>query len=180
MELPIMQRPASVTTFGILNIVFAALGVIGIIGTILMFSMTDGSHNPAIKIMRESPAYAGWLKLSIALGLLSSAALLAAGIGLLALKPWARKLSIGYAIYAIAFGLLNLGMSFMFVFRPLLEEASRKQGPEAAGAIGGAVGGTFGGCFGLVYPILLLIFMTRPKVTAAFRPPEMPPELPSP
>lgn len=27
------------------------------------------------------------------------------------------------------------------------------------------------GCFGLIYPVLLLIFLTRPKVVAAFRPP---------
>jgi hypothetical protein len=44
-------------------------------------------------------------------------------------------------------------------------------------AIGGAVGGVMGGCFGMIYPILLLIFMTRPKVVAAFRG-AMPPSLP--
>jgi hypothetical protein len=27
-----------------------------------------------------------------------------------------------------------------------------------------------GGCFGMIYPILLLIFMLVPKVSAAFRP----------
>lgn len=63
--------------------------------------------------------------------------------------------------------------------RPMLEEASRKQGPEAAAAIGGAIGGTVGGCFGLIYPILLLIFMTRPKLVAAFNPPDAPPVMPS-
>lgn len=173
-----MQRPASVTTFGILNIVFAVLGVFGIIGTIAMFSMTDASHNPAVKIMRESAVYAGWLKLSLPLGFLSCGVLLAAGIGLLGLKSWARQLSVGYAIYAIIYNILGMVVNVLFLFRPLLEEASRKQGPEAAGAIGGAVGGVFGGCFGLVYPILLLIFMTRPKLIAAFRAPDMPPELP--
>jgi len=64
-------------------------------------------------------------------------------------------------------------MNFLFLFGPLLEEASKKQGPEAAGAIGGAVGGSIGGCFGLIYPILLLVFMTRPKVVAAVNSPDI-------
>ena len=173
-----MQRPTAVTVFGILNVVVAVLGVFAMIATMAMFSMPGASNNPVVRIMRESPAYAAWLKLTIPLGLLACVVLLAAGIGLLRLKSWARKVSIGYAIYAIAFGLLGMAMNFIFLLRPMFEEAQRRQGPEAAGAIGGAVGGTIGGCFGLIYPILLLIFMTRPKVVAAFHPPVPPPALP--
>jgi len=36
-----MERPASVTAFGILNIVFGVLGVFGLPGTIALFSLTD-------------------------------------------------------------------------------------------------------------------------------------------
>ena len=44
--------------------------------------------------------------------------------------------------------------------------------------MGAAIGGVMGGCFGLVYPILLLVFMTRPQVVAAFKAqPDMPPEM---
>ena len=170
-----MQRPASVTTFGILNIVFAVFGVFGMLGTIALFSMTGTSNNPVVKIMRESSAYTAWLKLMIPLGLLTSGLLLAAGIGLLRLENWGRKLSIGYAVYAILIGILGLVMNFIYLFGPLLKEAAQKQGPEAAGAIGGAVGGSVGGCFGLLYPIFLLVFMTRPKIVAAFHPPSPPP-----
>jgi hypothetical protein len=98
------------------------------------------------------------------------------------MKPWARKLSIAYAIYALVFGVVGIVVNFLFVVRPMLEQAQGRQGPEAAGAIGGAFGGTIGGCFGLVYPILLLIFMTRPNVVAAFRtavPPPPPPTVAS-
>ena len=151
--------------------VFAVFGVLGTVASIALFMMPDQTNNPVIKIMQENPAYAAWLKVCIPLGLLSCAALLAAGIGLMFLKPWARKLSIGYAIYAIAFGILGMVMNFLFLVRPMLEHAREQQGPEAAGAIGGAIGGSVGGCFGLVYPILLLIFMFRPKVVAAFYPP---------
>jgi hypothetical protein len=164
-----MQRPTAVTAFGILNLVFACFGVLGIFGSIAMFYMPNSSNNPVVKIMQDNPAYATFLKISIPLGMLSCGALLAAGIGLLMMKNWGRLVSIGYAVYAILFGLVGMVANFVFVIRPLLEQASQKQGPEAAGAIGGAVGGGIGGCFGLIYPMLLLIFMTRPKLVAAFQ-----------
>jgi hypothetical protein len=165
-----MQRPTSVTVFGILNIVFAAFGIFGLIASIALFFMPGNSNNPVIKIMNENAAYAMWLKVCIPLGVLSCAALLAAGIGLLRLKSWARKLSIGYAIYAIVFGIIGMVVNFIFLIEPMLKEAQNQQGPEAAGAIGGAIGGSFGGCFGMIYPVLLLIFMMRPTVVAAFQP----------
>lgn len=169
-----MQRPTSVTVFGVLNIVFAAFGVFGLIASIALFFMAADTNNPVIKIMHENPAYAVWLKVCIPLGLLSCAALLAAGIGLLRLKSWARILSIGYAIYAIAFGILGMVVNFIFLIRPMLDQARQQQGAQAAGAMGGAIGGSLGGCFGLIYPVLLLIFMLRPNVAAAFHTPVAP------
>jgi hypothetical protein len=169
-----MQRPASATTFGILNIIFAGLGVFGLVASITLLTVMD-TRNPVVRIIQNNPAYAAWMKLSVPLGLLSCAILLTAGIGLLRMKNWARLLSIGYAIYAILFGIVGIVINFLFLVRPMLEEASHKQGPEAAGEIGGAIGGGIGGCIGLVYPVLLLIFMTRPKLVAAFRATNPPP-----
>ena len=165
-----MQRPAAVTVFGILNIVFAVLGVIGVIASLALFLMPADTNNPVIKLIHGSPGYALWLKVCIPLGVLSGLVLLAAGIGLLFLKSWARKLSIIYAIYAIVFAIVGMVANFIFLIQPMLEQARQQQGPEAAGALGGAIGGSFGGCLGLIYPILLLIFMTRPNVVAAFQP----------
>jgi len=169
-----MQRPTVVTVFGILNICFAALGVIGIIASIALFFVPADSNNPVIKIMHENAAYAMWLRICIPLGILSSLALLAAGIGLLYLKPWARKLSIGYALYAIVFSVVGMVVNFFVLFEPLLKQAQSQSGPEAVGALGGAIGGSCGGCVGMIYPILLLIFMMHPSVVAAFRPPSPP------
>lgn len=169
-----MQRPTSATVFGILNIVFAAFGVCGLVASVALFSMPQGSDNPVLKIMRENPAYENWIKMSIGIGVVGCVALLVAGIGLLGMKPWARKLTIGYAIYAILFGLLGLVVNYIYLFQPLIEQASHNAGPQAAGALGGTIGGTVGGCFGMIYPILLLIFMTRPKFVAAFNPTPVP------
>lgn len=180
-----MQRPTSVTVFGILNIVFAGLGIFGLLGTILMVAMvSNSSNNPVIQLFHENPAYAAWTKLLIVMGLAARAVLLAAGIGLLKLKPWARIVSIAYAIYSFVMILASTVVNYLFLLQPTLQQAHGKPAPEAAGAIGGALGGTFGGCFGLIYPVLLLIFMLRANVIAAFRPPtpaaSQPPPVPQP
>jgi len=167
-----MQRPTAVTIFGILNIVFAVWGVVGVLVMVMLFAAVGtSSNNPTVQLIHDSPAYAAWLKISIILGLLAAAALLAAGIGLLKLQPWARTLSIVYAIYTIVMGLVGGAVSYVFLIQPLLQQAQHSQGAQATGAaIGGAIGGMLGGCLGLIYPVLLLIFMLRANVAAAFRP----------
>ena len=171
-----MQRPTSVTVFGVLNIVFGALGFVAItFSAITLMAVSAGStNNPVLEVMRNSPGYALWMKMTIPLGVLASGVSIAAGIGLLKLKSWGRSLSIGYGIYSIVAGVLGVMLSFVFVMQPLIQQASQKSGPEAAALIGGAIGGTIGGCFGMIYPVLLLIFMFHPKVVAAFRPPAEP------
>jgi len=165
-----MQRPASVTVFGILNIVFAAFGILALFASVFLFLPQANTQNPVIQIIHDSPTYAAWMKLSIVLGAVVCVVLLAAGIGLLRLKPWAHTVSIVYGIYAIVMGLVGMVVNYFFLVQPMLAQAQQKQGAAAAGAIGGAIGGSIGGCFGLIYPILLLIFMTRANVVAAFRP----------
>ena len=165
-----MQRPTSVTVFGVLNIVFAVFGIFGLIVSVVLFLPQTHSNNPVIQLIHDNQAYAAWLKFSLALGLVAVVVKLSAGIGLLRLKPWGRQLSIIYAIYAIGMVIVGAVVNYFFLLRPLLEQAQQKHRPEAAGAIGAAIGGTFGSCFGLIYPILLLVFMTRPVVVAAFRP----------
>ena len=171
-----MQRPASVTVFGVLNIVFGALGFVAIIfSAIMLMVLPAGSTaNNVLEIMRNSPGYAMWMKMAIPLGILAAGVSIAAGIGLLKLKGWGRTLSIGYGIYSIVAGIVGVMLNFVFIVHPLMQQASQKSGPEAAAMIGGMIGGTIGGCFGMIYPVLLLIFMFRPKVVAAFRPPAGP------
>jgi hypothetical protein len=162
------KRPTSVTVFGVLNIVFAIFGLFALIVSVMLFLPHADIKNPVIQLIHDNPAYAAWMHASMALGLLAAAAKLAAGIGLLKLRPWARQLSIIYAIYAMVMVVVGTVVNYFFLLRPMLEQAHQKQGPEAVGAMAGAIGGTIGGCFGLIYPILLLVFMVRPNVVAAF------------
>jgi hypothetical protein len=164
-----MKKPTAVTVFGILNIVFAVFGMFAVLSSLVLFTaLGTSSKNPVIQLIHDNHAYAIWMELCIPLGVVVSAALLAAGIGLLQLKPWARMVSIAYAIYSIVMVVAGSVVNYFFLMRPMLAQAHLQRGPEAAAAIGGAIGGTVGGCFGLIYPVLLLIFMLRPNVVAAF------------
>ena len=164
-----MHRPTSVTVFGIQNIVKAGFGIFLAITSIVLFLAPADSNNPSIKMLHENPAYAAWLKLSIPLGLLSCTILLVAGIGLLCLKSWARTLSIAYAIYGICMGILSTAVGSIFLIQPFLKNHQDSQAADTA--MFGLIGGGIVVCRGLIYPILLLLFMLRPTVAAAFHPP---------
>ncbi len=164
-----MHRPTSVTVFGILNIVKAGFGIFLTMTTTALVLARADSNNPFLKMLYDSPAYAAWLKLCIPLGLLSCTVLLVAGIGLLCLKSWARTLSIAYAIYGICMGILSTVVGSIFLIQPFLKNHQDSQ--AAATAMFGLIGGSISVCLGLIYPVLLLLFMLRPTVAAAFHPP---------
>lgn len=165
-----MKRPTPILVFGILNIIFAAFGAISVLMALILFNALPDSTNPVVQLIHTNAAYRNWMKFSVGLGTVVIPVLLAAGIGLLKLKPWARVLSILYGICAIVMVFAGGFINYFFLVQPLMAKAQTAQGPEAAGAMAGAIGGTFGSCLGLVYPILLLIFMFRPNIIAAFQP----------
>ena len=175
-----MQRPTAVTVFGILNIVFAALGFLGgIFSALTMFILPHDTSNPVFKMMNEQPTLYWWTLLATVIGVALAALLLVAGIGLLKMKPSGRVMSVYYSIATLVLGLVGLVINSVFLISPLVAQAEKSSGPEAAGAVGGVIGGVCGGSCALIYPIVLLIFMTRPKLVAAFNPPA-PPPLPPP
>lgn len=161
------QRPTAILVFGVLHLVFGALGILGLLGSAAILFNVDPS-NPMHSILRDSEFYRVYLWASSALGLMATFALIAAGIGLFLQQNWARVLSLGYAVYAILAGLAGTVVSYLYVVAPLIEKASHSSGPAVAGAIGGAIGGIVGSLFALIYPIAILVFMTRPKVVAWF------------
>src|SRR5262245_54997688 len=107
-----VQRPASVTVMGILNIVFGSLGLlcyvcVGVMFLALMGSTAGfpGGVNPIQDMMnfmeRQIPGYKAIMISSLILGFLLSVLLLVSGIGLLNMQGWARVLSILYSIIMI-------------------------------------------------------------------------------
>lgn len=144
--------PASVTVFGILNVVFGGFGLLcspfGMAGMIMLGDIYD-----------RSPGFKAWLLASYGVSFACAIWLLALGIGLLRLRRWARSGSIAYGWFSIAFGtvglLVNVGM---------LATDSLSLPPEA---MPGFIGGTIGGLIGFIYPILLIVFMRKPAARDA-------------
>lgn len=156
------------TIFGILNIGFALFGLVGLLFSTLVMSHMNTGANPILQQMQDNSMYAAWMKISIPLGGIVSVLLLAAGIGLLMLQNWARIISIGYAIYSIIACVIGSFVMVM-VFASIMSH-NNANGPAGFMMIASIIGGIFGMVIGLAYPVLLLIFMTRPKVVAAFSP----------
>lgn len=169
-----MQRPTSVIVLGILNFVFAALGIIGLVASFALLNLPANSDNPIIQFIHLCPDYAVWLKICIPLGLLGCALPLASGVGLLSLKPWARLLSIVYAIYAMVFCVGGMLINLVLMDQPMLGPAPQQRAFETVAAIGGPISGTIGGLFLLIYPLVLLVFMLQPKMVATFQSPVSP------
>ena len=169
-----MHRPASVTVLGILNIVFAALGLMGIAVSIAMMFMPPGLNvkNPVLDLMRQNAGYAMYANISMVLGGVLTLVLCLAGIGLLMLRPWGRLLSIAYAVFAIISVIVNTAVNYYFLLAPMMDkQAALPPGPEKMAAMGGIMGMVLGTCVGPVYPVVLLVFMYRANVRAAFRTP---------
>ena len=171
---PTGTRPTALLVFGILNSVFGLLGLCGTAASSAMFFVDlpqdPGMPNPALELIRSDSTYRLIMQTMIVLGCLASLALLVGGIGLLLVKAWGRTLSIGYAWYAIVSVVAGMLVNWLYLLQPMLAQGEAG-GLGQAAAIGGAVGGMISGCFSVIYPVMLLIFMYRPAVRAAFGPP---------
>jgi hypothetical protein len=145
----VVEKPISVTVFGVLNIVFGCLGLLFI--PIALFGLAAAS-----KRMGVSASFKMW---SVVVGIGFSIWLLILGIGLLKMSKWARCGSVIYAWVRIIWILIVVGSSFATLSGWMAVRG---------GAIPGFLGVVYGGILGLIYPVLLLIFMQTNKVKQAF------------
>jgi hypothetical protein len=171
-----MERPKSITVFGVLNIILGALGLLnglcGIVaqGVLESLRREPNFRNPLLDQMEQVPFLKAWTIIGLGLGLITSAVLLAAGIGLLQRKRWGRLLSVGYSLCGLIWSALGSVVNVVYIWRPILSQLDQTQGPERLGAIASVILGAIGILFVIVYCVLLLYFMTRPRVVAAFDP----------
>jgi uncharacterized ion transporter superfamily protein YfcC len=165
-----MERPTLVSACGILNIGFAAGRLVRLLLYIPFHARAVAHSASYTRRLQEHPFYAFWIHATIPLGLLSFVLLLVSGIGLLRMHPWARKLSIGYGVYGIVGGAAATVINFIFVVLPLFAKASfTDYGYIAPTALGAEIGTVILGLSALIYPVILIVFMTRPHIAAAFR-----------
>jgi hypothetical protein len=161
-----MQRPHSVTVFGILNIAFANIGLVGALAGLIR--MKELATNPMVAAMNSSPQFVLWNRIHTPIGFALGIVLLASGIGLLNLKAWARKASIVYAVVVIVSACISTLIFWNYVLPIALERASAQSGQDALVLKVAAYFAAFGGLIAMIYPALLIFFMTRPRIAAAF------------
>ncbi len=143
------QVPTFVKVFSILNMVFGGLGL-------LCAPINFVSIPMAMRTLGNSPLMKSYLVFSSVWGVIGAGILLACGIGLWKLKPWARKLSVWYSLLATV-----LAVAGIVVVVAAFGQMGGGNEMERAQRIGGIIGGVVGGLFGLVYNILLIVFLSK-------------------
>ena len=143
--------PVSIKVFGILNVIFGAIGFCGSgAGAISLLFLGWASHHPELgnevrQQMTESHLL--FVQIMIFPAFLLNILLFISGIGLLRNKIWGHKSSIAYGILAIFQALINAIGTTIFT-----NNAQQIITAYAAGV------------FNLAFAICILYFLTRPNV----------------
>jgi hypothetical protein len=165
------QPTAGLKAMGAIQIIFGALGFFSAPLTLLMRNLAG--HDPVSRRIQEVTWEGGfgmWMRFALFVQTLIAVTLLASGVGVLKLRPWARTSSMVYAIAACVMNVVGQIANFMVLIPELQRIADEHPRSPAAqgGAIGGMVGGVLGGILGLALPVITLVVMTRPSVKAQF------------
>jgi len=150
----VTKKPAAIKVFGILNIIFGSFGLIS--SPFAFIGMKTGQT-----MFNFGPTYTTWLMVSGVIGIIGGAISLVSGIGLCRIKEWARILAVGYSYFNILFCIIGIFIS-VYVFMPSLPGNS----PAVSGGMVGAIGG---GIVGLIYPILIVVFLSKQNVKNAMK-----------
>lgn len=164
----IPQRPASLTVFGILNLIF---GVIGLFGAAMSFKLyytpLEGQTGIMADLLRADPFYASCMRVIIVPATLFVIAQTISGIGLLKARESARRVAIFCGIYGIISGIVVGYLSYYHVM-PFTIEQTLKTIKEPAIAETTRViargASTVGLLAGLIYPVLTLVFLGKKSV----------------
>ena len=168
-----VARPASVTVFGILDLVF---GILGMLCTpfalvVLVIPQQPGAPpNPVATIIKESPVYAKGFVVQTVVSVLTSVLLTTTGVGLLKMRGWGRTLSNAYVVVYFLSLISMTAFNYFFLYAPLFENARKANDPMATWLANiqfySGIGGTV---VGSIFPVLMAIFINRRVVVDALR-----------
>lgn len=160
------RRPASITVFAVLNMVFGGLGLLS---PLVSLSMKRFSEGPMMEMMENHSFLGPWQTGGVVLAVLVSLALIYIGVALLSLKPWARTACVVYAVYGVIMTLAQAAVSWL-VMKPALIQIKDEM-PMGDFVVASSMAGVILGLiFGMAYPLVIGIFMSRNKVKEIFEP----------
>jgi uncharacterized membrane protein (DUF2068 family) len=184
-------KPASVIVIAILQIGLGTLGFFaGICGGAFEIAEDHGlfaelwgpqsvqekeAEKEMQRALESGPAYKIINFGKDALDLLICLAMVISGVGLLRMRAWGRWLAIIVAVISLAEGLAFISYTLGFTVPAVYQFSSQKQPAnlderfDLAFLKIQAIGPIIGESIFLIYPVVVLIVMTRPAVAAAFR-----------
>jgi hypothetical protein len=182
-------RPTVVLVFAVLNIVFGSLGLLiaGCGGVLQLFvnrlAASDTARAGVLKDMvdvsekmkAQVPAYTLVSMISVAVLLGLTILMIVGGIGLLRMKPWARRATILWAclliIYEFAQTIYQVTLAIPVQMRLQHELMARQGGKGPDLSFGSTFAAVITGVIGLIvvgYAASFLIVLFLPTVRAAF------------
>lgn len=183
------ERPVVVLVFAILNIVFGSLGSLCSGCNGVMVGFAQGMLSAAGPGMRIPPIPSDVMVISIAEYVIEfclSVPLIFAGIGLLGMKVWARRLSIALSVCGILLSLVSPAITIGYK-NPRMEKWQKELQEQLARGQQGrgmqqppnfyqppqmealqTIGALMVPTLLMAYAIALLVVMFLPQVTAAF------------
>lgn len=194
-----VKRPTGVTAIAIINIILGALGLCGVLGSIMVVVLAlsaDPNKPPAPApaagtpanpfdtlqdqqafMIKEAPGYKPFMIGACVFTIISTTLLLASGIGMLKLRPWARKAGILWAGLAILVALGTIGYTVSVTLpatekwedqqRVKLQQAGGVAPPSTAG-LSGVVGVGSEVLFRIIYPVIALVVLMGKSARDAF------------
>jgi hypothetical protein len=162
-------RPTSVTVIAGIGMVLGALMLLYKPATLALLIIKLPGDNPILEVMRNDSFIRGWMVVSVATGWLVSMLLLLSSIGSLRLRDWGRWGMLAYAALALVMTALSQVVGVLAIqpaLAPALREIASKN-PSSFQMSPGS-GMVVSIVLQLWFPLLILIFFTRPHVKRAF------------
>jgi hypothetical protein len=176
------NRPTAVTVLAILNFAVGGLLLLGLIcgGLSILVGISFFDIDLAPSAGRSIPGYIPYTLVTTNLGLIMAGLLFVAGLGLLRMQLWARRVCIVFGAYSIIRAIVGFWYATTVV-NPALERAFKEAQERhdffthAYGSSGpapsrdtGLVGDSIGWMLGLAYGVVLMVVLFLPHVSAAF------------
>ncbi len=184
------KRPTSLLVLGILHLTFGTLGLLNVVSDTAMTwavnryfptSQAPTTSQPktaapfeigdVFSAIEHSPYYREMTLSSTVVSGLLSLVLIVGGIGLVRMRPWARTVSLTYAILSILFHSGEIVYNAVFLLPFLDSFLARVADPAILPVITGVVWvcGLGGVLLYFIYPTFVLVWMLRRPIANALR-----------